>query len=226
MAKRTDNQAASPPFVDVLKAQDPDRILNEVFGRLEHMRLARLEATPTSAAQDHKSLERAIETLSKRVKPERLQRLTGLLDLVDACATEAQAAAEAVSNRLSIEPGGCLIIGRVRESDGKPAEGGQINFIGPPNGTSPIPRPLKIRPDGHACLVLDARSVAEMAKSGVQQVLLVAQVGDRRVQDIAPAQIGPDCVHQFDLVLPIPAHSGAITKRANPAQSQRRRGPP
>lgn len=226
MAKRTDNDAASRPFVDVLKTQDPDRILNEVFARLEHMRLARAEATPTSAAQDRKSLERAIETLSKRVEPERLRRLTGLLDLIDDRTAEAQAAVEAVSNRPSIEPGGCLVMGRVRESDGKPAEGGQINFIGAPHGTSPIPKPLKIGPDGHAYLVLDARSVAEIAKAGAQQVLLVAQVGDRRVQDIAPAQIGPDCVHQFDLVLPNPKDSAAITKRADPAQSRPRRGRP
>ncbi len=229
MPKRTDNPVASRPFVDVLKTQDPDRILNEVFGRLEHMRLARVAAMPTSAAQDRKSLERAIETLSKRVEPERLRRLTGLLDLIDDRAAEAQATAQAVSDRPSIEPGGCLVMGRVREPDGTPVRSGQINFVVAAQGTSApgkALKPLKIGPDGHARLVLDARTVAAMTKTGALQVLLVAQVVDRRVQDIAPALIGPDCVHQFDLVLPKPTDSAAITKRADPAQSRPRRGGP
>jgi hypothetical protein len=223
MATKDRSAGKFPLFGEVLRTRDPATIQKEIFARLEHERLDRIASTQISAEQDHQALESAIADLSDRVPPERLRRLSGLSALLAEQAAQADAAATAVKNPPSITAGGWLAMGRVREFDGTPAKGGQINFEGGGDSVSRLLKPIKIGVDGQASVAFDAATVAKILRGGALQVVITAQVDDRIVQDVAPAQIAADSVHQFDLVLPPPTDSAATPKSFRPAPARRKK---
>jgi hypothetical protein len=207
MATQGDGASDLPRFGEVLGTRDPAAIQQEMFARLEQARLDHIAATQTSAAADRKVLEAAMKDVADRVPPERLRRLAGLIGLVTEQADQAAAAARAVKKPPSVPAGGWLVFGQVRDSDGAPAKGGQINFEGGSDVASRLLKPVKIGADGQARLALDAGAVAEIGKNGEVEVVVTAQVEDRTVRDIAPARITADGLHQFDLILPAPKGS-------------------
>jgi hypothetical protein len=211
MATKGASTGDSPQFGKVLATKDPEAIQQEMFARLEQARLDRIKATQASAAEDRKVLEAAMKELPDTVAPERVGRLAGLLGLITEQGAQADAAAKAVKKPPSIPPGGWLALGQVRDFDGAPAKGGQVNFEGRSDLAARLLKSVKIRADGQANLALEAAAVAELIKAGEVQLMITAQVGDRTVADVAPAPITADGLHQFDLVLPAP--KGTQTRR-------------
>jgi hypothetical protein len=201
----TKGSSAPPLFGDVLATKDPDAIQQEVFARLEQARLDQIAATQISAAEDRKVLEAAMKELADQVPPARLGRLSGLIGLVREQQSQAAAAAKAVKTAQAIPPRGWLVLGRVRDFDGTPAKGGQINFDSAGNDLAArLLKPVKIGAGGQVSFALDAGAVAEIVKSGQVQLTITAQLGDRTATDVAPAVIAADGLHQFDLILPAP----------------------
>jgi hypothetical protein len=171
-------------------------IQDEIFARLEQERLERIEASQASLATDRKALEGAMKDLADQVPPERLRRLAGLIGLVSDQQAQADAAAKAVGDPPVIPAGGWLAMGQVRDFDGSPAKGGQVNFEGSGDAAARLLKPVKIGADGQVRLSLGAEAVAEFIKSGETQVQISAQVDDRTVEDIAPAKIVANGVHR------------------------------
>ncbi|MGH6910385.1 MAG: hypothetical protein ACREE0_06020 [Phenylobacterium sp.] len=194
--------AGSAPFEKVLSTHDPFRVQDEMFVRLEDGRREHMEAERRALSQDRKDLEGALKDLQARTTPERLSRLSGLIALVDRQQAEVEATVAALKDPPAIPAGGWLLIGRVREANGDPPKGGQIKFEG--GETDRRLPPIKIPANGQVRLALDAETVTEITRHGEAQVQIAATVGDRSVEDVAPASITPGGVHQFDLILPAP----------------------
>jgi hypothetical protein len=204
MARQSRGRAGGAPFERVLGTRDPQGIQDEIVVRLEQERLARIEASQASLAADRKTLEKAMAELADQVPPERLRRLGGLIGLIGDQQAQAHAAAQAIENPPVIPPGGWLAMGQVRDFDGTPAKEGQVNFKGSSDAAARLLKSVKIGADGQVRLSLDAKAVTELIESGETQVQISALVDDRTIEDIAPANIAADGVHQFDLILPSP----------------------
>jgi len=199
---RSTDAAASAPFEKVLSTHDPFRVQDEMFVRLEAGRREHIDAERRALSQDRKDLTGALKDLQARTTPERLSRLSGLIALVERQQAEVEATVAALKDPPAIPAGGWLLIGRVREANGAPPKGGQVTFAGGDATTGRLLPPIKIPADGQVRMTLDAKAVTEITQHGGAQVQILATVGARSIEDVAPAPITADGLHQFDLILP------------------------
>jgi hypothetical protein len=203
MAQRTGATATtdSTPFERVLDTRNPAAIQGELTNRLEAARRARIDTDAAALAADRAALESALRDLAGLAPPERLRGLAGLIGLIADQQDEAAAAARAVKDPPAIPHGGWLLLGRVREADGSAPKDGQISFEGAGNAARLLP-PIPIPAGGEIRFALPATSVTEIARLSTPAVKIVATVAGRRGEDVAPAPIAANGLHQFDIVLP------------------------